>query len=81
MATRLARPDSVTLGEVVETPSLQRTYEGRLDGCLDFVLMQALRRFFAFGDVTASEFDAFLRRHRRSSATASSSRPSSTTTT
>ena len=62
-ATRAARPDSVTLGEVVETPALQRTYEGRLDGCLDFLLMQALRRFFAFRASTAGELDAFLRRH------------------
>jgi glycosidase len=63
MATREARPDSVTIGEVVDTPGLQRTYEGRLDGCLDFVLLQGLRAFFAFGDTSASEFDAFLRRH------------------
>ena len=62
-ATRLANADSITLGEVVETPALQRTYRGRLDGCLDFVLLQALRRFFAFGDLTAGELDAFLRRH------------------
>jgi cyclomaltodextrinase / maltogenic alpha-amylase / neopullulanase len=62
-ATRLARADSVTLGEVVETPTLQRTYAGRMDGCLDFVLLQALRRFFAFGDLSPGEFDAFLRRH------------------
>jgi glycosidase len=62
-ATRDARPDSVTIGEVVEAPALQRTYAGRLDGCLDFLLMQALRRFFAFRETTASELDAFLRRH------------------
>ena len=63
MATRKARPDSATIGEVVDTPALQRTYEGRLDACLDFVLLQALRGFFAFGDRTATEFEAFLRRH------------------
>jgi cyclomaltodextrinase len=62
-ATRLAKADSITLGEVVETPALQQTYRGRLDGCLDFVLLQALRRFFAFGDLTAGELDAFLSRH------------------
>ena len=38
-------------------------YAGRLDGCLDFLLMQALRRFFAFRESTAGELDAFLRRH------------------
>lgn len=62
-ATRAARPDSVTFGEVVETPALQRTYQGRLDGCLDFVLLQALRQFFAFGSLSVSAFDGFLQRH------------------
>lgn len=62
-ATRDVRADSVTIGEVVETPALQRTYVGRLDGCLDFVLMQALRRCFASGEITPAEFDSFVRRH------------------
>jgi cyclomaltodextrinase / maltogenic alpha-amylase / neopullulanase len=62
-ATRAARPDSATLGEVVETAALQRTYQGRLDGCLDFLLLQVLRQFFAFGAIAPREFDAFLRRH------------------
>jgi cyclomaltodextrinase len=62
-ATREAKVDSVTLGEVVETPALQRTYQGRLDGCLDFLLLQGLRRFFAFGSIGPTEFDTFLRRH------------------
>jgi glycosidase len=62
-ATRAAKPDSVTFGEVVETAALLRSYAGRLDGCLDFLLLQALRQFFAFGGITASAFDSFLRRH------------------
>jgi cyclomaltodextrinase / maltogenic alpha-amylase / neopullulanase len=62
-ATRAAKPDSITLGEVVETPELQRTYQGRLDGCLDFLLLQGLRQFFAFDVMTASAFDGFLQRH------------------
>jgi cyclomaltodextrinase len=62
-ATRAASPESVTLGEVVETPALQRSYQGRLDGCLDFLLLQALRQFFAFDSMTPSQFDSFLRRH------------------
>ena len=37
-------PDSVTIGEIVETPALQRTFAGRLDGCLDFGLHQAPAR-------------------------------------
>jgi len=62
-ATRAAAPESATLGEVVETPALQRSYQGRMDGCLDFVLLQALRQFFAFDTLSASAFDMFLRRH------------------
>lgn len=62
-ATRAANAESVTLGEVVETAALQRSYAGRMDGCLDFLLMQALRQFFAFGTMTATAFDGFLRRH------------------
>lgn len=62
-AMRAASPESVTLGEVVETPALQRTYQGRLDGCLDFLLMQALRKLFAFDSLTPAQFDGFLRRH------------------
>ncbi len=62
-ATRAVRADSVAIGEAVETDDGIRTYLGRLDGCLDFLLLQALREFFAFGTVTASQFDAFLQRH------------------
>jgi glycosidase len=62
-ATRGVAPDSVTLGEIVETPALQHTFAGRLDGCLDFILQQALRGLFAFGTLTPSAFDSLLRRH------------------
>lgn len=62
-ATRAIKPDSVTIGEIVETAELQRSYLGRLDGTLDFLLLQKLRSFFAFASIKASEFDHFLRRH------------------
>jgi len=62
-ATRSVDPDSITLGEIVETPALQRTYAGRLDGCLDFIGQQALRGAFAFGTLTPTGLDDFLRRH------------------
>lgn len=63
VATRAARADSVTIGEAVEPDEGLRTYLGRLDGCLDFLLLQALREFFAFGTISASLFDSFLQRH------------------
>jgi glycosidase len=62
-ATRAAAPDSINLGEVVETPALQRTFAGRMDGCLDFIGLQALRGAFAFGTMGPVALDDFLRRH------------------
>ena len=62
-ATRAAAPDSVTIGEIVETPALQRTFAGRLDGWLDFGLQQALRGAFGFGTLPPSGLEAFVRRH------------------
>jgi cyclomaltodextrinase / maltogenic alpha-amylase / neopullulanase len=60
---KAAKPEAWIFGEVVETPTTQLAYWGRLDGCLDFLLQQALRNTFAFGDMTLGAFDAFLRRH------------------
>ncbi|MBV9787890.1 MAG: DUF3459 domain-containing protein, partial [Chloroflexi bacterium] len=57
------KPDSFTVGEIVETAELQRSYQGRLDGVLDFLLLQHIRAFFAFETITTSTFDSFLRRH------------------
>ncbi len=62
-ATRAQKPDSFTVGEIVETAELQRSYQGRLDGVLDFLLLQHMRAFFAFDTITTSAFDSFLRRH------------------
>lgn len=64
-ATRAVHPECFLFGEVIETAELVRSYEGRLDGCLDFLLLQSLRRFFAFRDLPVSTFDAFLRAHER----------------
>ncbi|HNP84838.1 MAG TPA: alpha-amylase family glycosyl hydrolase [Kouleothrix sp.] len=62
-ATRAVAPGSVTFGEVTEAPTLQHSYVGRMDGCLDFALMQALRQLFAFGTLGPAAFDTFLRQH------------------
>ncbi|MFQ3661606.1 MAG: alpha-amylase family glycosyl hydrolase [Chloroflexaceae bacterium] len=62
-ATRAVRPDAIGLGEAVDTAEMLRSYYGRLDGCLDFLLLQALRRFFAFGELRAGQFASFLQRH------------------
>lgn len=62
-ATRAAKHDSVSLGEITETPSFIRSFAGRMDGCLDFGLLEALRAFFAFGTLSVIEFDKFLHQH------------------
>ncbi|MFW6062766.1 MAG: alpha-amylase family glycosyl hydrolase [Chloroflexota bacterium] len=58
-----AKPEAWIFGEVVETPPVQLSYLGLLDGTLDFLLMQALRNTFAFGAMDVAAFDAFLTAH------------------
>ncbi|WP_322495418.1 alpha-amylase family glycosyl hydrolase [Chloroflexus sp.] len=62
-AMRAIKFDCVLLGEAVDTAEVLRSYIGRLDGCLDFLLLQAIRRFFAFDEIKASTFAIFLNRH------------------
>lgn len=60
---RAANPECWTFGEVVEPPDSQINFEGSLDGCLDFNLLEALRQAFAFGRWDAEQFASFLTRH------------------
>nr|WP_255604322.1 alpha-amylase family glycosyl hydrolase [Oscillochloris sp. ZM17-4] len=62
-AMRAIRPDSVMIGEAVDTAEMLHSYVGRLDGCLDFLLLQVIRLFFGFGQMRASQLDTFLSRH------------------
>ncbi len=62
-ATRAAAPDSAAFGEITHTPQVIRSYEGRLDGCLDFVLCELLRGTFARGTLRLSQFESQLRHH------------------
>jgi glycosidase len=61
--TRQANTDCWTFGEVVEPPDAQVKFAGGLDGCLDFNLMEAFRKSFAYGDWRAENFASFLTRH------------------
>ncbi|MFN8498411.1 MAG: alpha-amylase family glycosyl hydrolase [Anaerolineae bacterium] len=61
--TRAARADSVTVGEVTDTPAVMRSYVGRMDGVLDFQLLEILRGFFVFNRLTASQFDLAVGKH------------------
>ena len=62
-ATRQARADSVTFGEITQPPSVVRSYAGRMDGCLDFKLLELLRGFFVFESLTVRQFDQALTQH------------------
>jgi cyclomaltodextrinase / maltogenic alpha-amylase / neopullulanase len=62
-ATRAANPDSWTFGEVTDPPDIQLGFSGGLDGCLDFLLAESLRKTFLFGKGDAIELANFLERH------------------
>ena len=61
--TRAAKPDSWTFGEAVDPPDSQLTFEGGMDGTLDFMLLEAMRKTFAFDTWNAMQFAEFLDRH------------------
>ena len=61
--TRRHHPEAVTLGEITQPPDVMRSYIGRMDGCLDFRLLELLRAFFAHRTLTASAFDHALAQH------------------
>ncbi len=64
-AVKAANPDSFHVGEIVETPALLRSYEGLLDGALDFLWLQMARKLFAFGTADVAQFEQFLSAHER----------------
>jgi len=61
--TRNSKPDSWTFGEAVDPPDSQLTFEGVMDGTLDFMLLEGLRATFAFNRWNARQFAEFLDRH------------------
>ncbi|MDI7278077.1 MAG: alpha-amylase family glycosyl hydrolase, partial [Anaerolineae bacterium] len=62
-AVRSISPESLTVGEAVASPLHLRTYEGKLDGCLDFAWAEAARATFAHRTSDLAAFDRFLSRH------------------
>lgn len=62
-AVKRANPQSLHFGEIVETPRLLRTYEGVLDGVLDFHWLQNARRLFAYGSTNVAAFEQFQSAH------------------
>ena len=61
--TRTSKPDSWTFGEAVDPPDSQLAFEGGMDGTLDFMLLEGLRKTFAFGKWNARQFAEFIDRH------------------
>lgn len=64
LATRKTKPDCWTIGEVVDSINAQASFEGLLDGCLDFVLLEALRQTFATHVWSVGKFSSFLKGHQ-----------------
>jgi cyclomaltodextrinase len=65
LATKEARPDCWTFGEAVETPAREREFEGVLDGCLDFTMLEAFRKTFAEATWDGVRFWRFIEAHSR----------------
>jgi glycosidase len=62
-ACRAEKPDCFCFGEIVDQPASLLPYIGRLDGCLDFHVGEALRKTYAYGVWTEADFFRFLERH------------------
>ncbi len=62
-ATRQVNPECWTFGEIVDPPDVQLSYQGLMDGCLDFMLLEAIRQTFGFGRWNGIKFASFLQRH------------------
>lgn len=68
-ACRAVRPDTWIFGEIVQPPNVLAPYEGRLDGSLDFLWQQMVRRAVAHGLLTAADLARFLDAHRATRST------------
>jgi glycosidase len=62
-ACRAEKPDCFCFGEIVDQPSALLPYIGRLDGCLDFHMGEAIRKTYAYGVWSEADFERFLVRH------------------
>lgn len=61
---RAEKSDCFLFGEVVDAPDALRAYAGRLDGCLDFHLGDAIRRTYGWKTWTEADLERFATRHR-----------------
>lgn len=63
LVTRAVKPNCWTFGEIVDPPDVQVSFEGQLDGALDFMLLEAIRQSVAFGRWNTARLASFLERH------------------
>ncbi len=63
VACREINPLCWLFGEIVQPPDVLAPFVGRLDGTLDFLWTQMMRRVVAHGNGTASDLARFLERH------------------
>lgn len=61
---KAVKPDCFCFGEIVDEPSVMLAYIGRLDGCIDFHLGDALRYTYAREMWTEADFERFYTRHQ-----------------
>jgi cyclomaltodextrinase / maltogenic alpha-amylase / neopullulanase len=62
-ACKAVKPDCLLFGEIIEPADVLRQYAGRLDGCLDFPINDALRRTFGWQTWTEAQLSTFRRSH------------------
>ena len=60
---KAVNPDAFLFGEVVSHSETIASYIPHFDGCLDFLLADALRKTFVLETATLLEFEAFLAAH------------------
>lgn len=62
-ACRAEKAEAFCFGEIVDQPSALLPYIGRLDGCLDFHIGEAIRKTFAYGIMSEADLERFAARH------------------
>lgn len=63
-ACKAINPDCLIFGEIIEPPDVLLKYTGRLDGCLDFSLNNALRQTFGWCTWTENKLQGYIANHR-----------------
>jgi len=61
--SRRLHPEAATLGEITQPPAVMRSYVGRMDGCLDFRLLELLRACFAHRSLNVGAFAHAVAQH------------------